>query len=45
MIIIFYSLFDFLSFFIELDLRGNDIREMFNGSFIGIIDRFEFLSF
>ncbi|XP_052702147.1 insulin-like growth factor-binding protein complex acid labile subunit [Crassostrea angulata] len=39
-----YSSFDSLSSLIELDLRGNDIREMFNGSFIGITDRLEFLS-
>nr|XP_034326741.1 uncharacterized protein LOC117689471 isoform X3 [Crassostrea gigas] len=39
-----YSSFDSLSSLTELDLRGNDIGEMLNGSFIGITDRLEFLS-
>lgn len=39
-----YSSFDSLSSLIELDLRGNYIAEMFNGSFIGITDKLQFLS-
>ncbi|XP_052696405.1 uncharacterized protein LOC128175054 isoform X2 [Crassostrea angulata] len=44
MTIISYSSFDSLGSLTELDLRGNDIGEMNNGSFIGITDRLEFLS-
>lgn len=39
-----FSSFDSLSSLIELDLRGNDIGEISNGSFIGITDKLQFLS-
>nr|XP_011456114.3 leucine-rich repeats and immunoglobulin-like domains protein 2 [Crassostrea gigas] len=39
-----YSSFASLNSLTELDLRGNDIGEMFNGSFIGITDKLEYFS-